>query len=74
MAISCSQNFLLIRVVFVCLFSAAMSSSDYTALTRRTIIELERMWRESVVAYFNALSQNLPGGTEENHEQLREAP
>lgn len=28
--------------------------------------ELEKMWKESVVAYFNLLFQRLFGGTEEN--------
>jgi hypothetical protein len=31
--------------------------------------ELERMWKDAVVAYFRALSLHLPGGTEENHEK-----
>jgi hypothetical protein len=30
--------------------------------------ELERMWREVVMAKHKVLSGNLPGGTEENHE------
>jgi hypothetical protein len=30
--------------------------------------ELERMWKEAVMVYFEALSRHLPGGTEENHE------
>jgi hypothetical protein len=29
--------------------------------------ELEKMWKEAVVAYFKVLSQNSPEGTEENH-------
>jgi hypothetical protein len=29
--------------------------------------ELEKMWKEAVLAYFKILSLNLPGGTEENH-------
>jgi hypothetical protein len=31
--------------------------------------ELERMWKESFMAYFKILPQNLSGGTEENHEK-----
>jgi hypothetical protein len=31
--------------------------------------ELGRMWKEAAVAYYEALSQNSPGGTEENHEK-----
>jgi hypothetical protein len=30
--------------------------------------ELEGMWKEAVVAYFEALSQHLPGWPEENDE------
>jgi hypothetical protein len=29
--------------------------------------ESERMWKEVIVAQFKEPSQNLPGGTEENH-------
>jgi hypothetical protein len=29
--------------------------------------ELQMIWQEVVVAYFNVLSRNLPGGTEENN-------
>jgi hypothetical protein len=31
--------------------------------------ELERIWKEAVVAYFRALSQHLPGGNMENHDK-----
>jgi surfactin synthase thioesterase subunit len=31
--------------------------------------ELERMWKEAVMAEFKVLSWNLPGRTEENHEK-----
>jgi hypothetical protein len=30
--------------------------------------ELERIWKEAVVASFKVQSRHLPGGTEENHE------
>jgi hypothetical protein len=30
--------------------------------------ELQRIWKEDVVAYFKVLSQHSHGGTEENHE------
>jgi hypothetical protein len=30
------------------------------------MINFERMWKEAVLAYFKELSQNLPGGAEEN--------
>jgi hypothetical protein len=33
--------------------------------------ELERMWKEAVVAYFKVLLQHSIGGTEENHDKLR---
>jgi hypothetical protein len=32
--------------------------------------ELERAWKEAVVAYFNVLSRQFPGETEENYENL----
>jgi hypothetical protein len=32
------------------------------------INEMERMWKETVVAYFKVPSLNLAGGTEEKHE------
>jgi hypothetical protein len=31
--------------------------------------ELQRLWKEAVVAKFKALSRNFLGGTEENHEK-----
>jgi hypothetical protein len=30
--------------------------------------ELEEMWKEAAVAYFNTV-HHLPGGTEENHDE-----
>jgi hypothetical protein len=33
--------------------------------------ELERIWKEVVMAQFMILSQNLLGGTEETHERLQ---
>jgi hypothetical protein len=35
--------------------------------------ELERVWKEVVVAKFKILFQHLPGGTEENHEKLKDS-
>jgi hypothetical protein len=32
--------------------------------------ELERIWREPVLAKFKTLSRNFAEGTEENHENL----
>jgi hypothetical protein len=32
--------------------------------------ELERIWKEAVVAYVKALFLNSPGGTEENHKKI----
>jgi hypothetical protein len=31
--------------------------------------ELDRIFKEAVVAYFKVLSQHLPGGAKENHEK-----
>jgi hypothetical protein len=36
------------------------------------IHESERMWKKADVASFKVLSQKLPGGTEENHEKLKQ--
>jgi hypothetical protein len=33
--------------------------------------ELEMLWKEAAVAYFVALSQPLPGGNKENHENTQ---
>jgi hypothetical protein len=33
--------------------------------------ELVKMWKEMVMAYFKVLSQNLPAGTERNHDKPR---
>jgi hypothetical protein len=32
--------------------------------------ELQRIWKEAVVAQFKVLPRHLPAGTEENHEKL----
>jgi hypothetical protein len=32
--------------------------------------ELERIWKEAVMAYFKVLCRNLPRGAEENYENL----
>jgi hypothetical protein len=32
--------------------------------------ELERKWKEAIVACFKVLSRYLPGGTGENHKKL----
>jgi hypothetical protein len=32
--------------------------------------DIVRIWKEAVVAYFKVLSRHLPGGTDENHEEL----
>jgi hypothetical protein len=42
----------------------------------RTLLndELERMWKEAVIAYFKIISlQHLPRGTEENHEKPQDS-
>jgi hypothetical protein len=33
--------------------------------------EFERMWKEAVVIYFKTPSQNVPWGTEYDHENLK---
>jgi hypothetical protein len=47
---------------------ALFISLVYVAWNKRGIVELQRMWREAVVALFKVISQNFPGGTEESHE------
>jgi hypothetical protein len=32
--------------------------------------ELERTWKETVIAYFKVISQHLPGGTEKNKKSI----
>jgi hypothetical protein len=43
----------------------------HTALNSRMVMnyKLERMWKEVVMAYFEVLSQNFPGGSERHHEK-----
>jgi hypothetical protein len=56
------------------LFNDAFSSTDYILSNERMTVnnELERMWKEAVVAQFKVLSQHLlGGGTEENHKKLQ---
>jgi hypothetical protein len=33
-----------------------------------TVSELERIWKEALVAEFDSLFRNFPGRTKENHE------
>jgi hypothetical protein len=33
--------------------------------------EFERIWKETVAAHFEVQSQNMRGGTEENHEETK---
>jgi hypothetical protein len=43
---------------------------DYGTLNGRMIVnyELERMWKEAVMACFKVLSQHMAGGTKKQHE------
>jgi hypothetical protein len=59
---------------FLCsLFNNTISISGYIVLDESMPVsdELERMWKEAVMAYFKVLSRHFPGGTEENHEKPR---
>jgi hypothetical protein len=50
------------------LFNEIASSSDIIILNARwENIELERMWKETVITYFDILSWRLPAGAVENH-------
>jgi hypothetical protein len=57
---------------FYSLFSCVFSVSGYVVSNKRMIVnnELERMWKEAVMASFKVLSKHLPGGPEEKHEHL----
>jgi hypothetical protein len=50
-----------------------VSKSNRVASTVGWLVnnELERIWKEPVVAYFDVVSRNLPGGTRENCENSR---
>jgi hypothetical protein len=65
--------FVFIYLFIYSLFNDAFSISDYIASNKRMIVnnELERMWKETVVAQFKVLSRHLPGGTEGNHEKTQ---
>jgi hypothetical protein len=52
-------------------FNYAVSTVLYIVLNGRTTMnnELERMWKEAVMAQFEVLSQYLPADTEETIEE-----
>jgi hypothetical protein len=50
-----------------------ISSSYHIASNGRMITELETVWKRAVVAWYEALSRHLPGGTEENDGRPRMA-
>lgn len=52
---------------FICGLFDTVSNPDYVALNIRMINEMERMWKEVIMACFKELSQHLPERTEENH-------
>jgi peptidoglycan hydrolase-like amidase len=56
---------------FVGYLNNAVSNADYTASNGGTVDELERMWKEAVVAYLRSHRSICLRGTEENHEKLR---
>jgi hypothetical protein len=55
------------------LFNDAVSSSDCIASNDRMNNELEKIWKEGIVAKFMAIPRNLRGGTEENHKNPQSA-
>jgi hypothetical protein len=55
------------------LFYDAVRSSDSTEFSGRIINELERMWKEAVMAYLKTLSWHSPAETEENHEKPQDS-
>ena len=53
------------------LFNEAVNKSDASNGKLISVDnELERMWKEDVIAYREILFQHLPGETEENHENF----
>jgi hypothetical protein len=48
----------------------SVAQTIYRSMRGLTNNKLEETWREVVVVYFNVLSRQLPGGTEENHGNL----
>jgi hypothetical protein len=67
------HRILFVLVFITYLFNDTVHSWDYIALNDRMImnIDLERMWKEAVVAWFEVLCRHLPGGTEENHQNFQ---
>lgn len=52
------------------LFEDAVCSSDYIPSNDTTVNDLERIWKEAVVATFQLLSIYLRGKTEKNRENF----
>jgi hypothetical protein len=57
-------------VVYSMMFSVAQTGQYWMAGWIMSG-QLERMWKESVVTYFEALFRNFFGETEENHNRTR---
>jgi hypothetical protein len=61
----------LFRILFaITLFNTAVINLEQVAVNGFTIAnnELNRIWKEAVVTYFQILSQNLPRRTDQNNE------
>jgi hypothetical protein len=57
------------QYLFVVYLPEQYGSSDYTASNGRMINELERIWQEAIVSYFEVLHhQHFLDGTEESHD------
>ena len=59
-------------ILFICsLFNDAVSKPGHTVSKDQMVAnkEMERRWKQEVVAYFKALSSHLPRGTEENYKK-----
>jgi hypothetical protein len=53
-------------------YLTALSKAQTIAFNDRMINErlIETLWKKAMAAYFKAVSQNLPGGTDKNYENL----
>jgi Mor family transcriptional regulator len=59
-------------ILFICsLFIDAVNKSGHTMSKDQMAAneEMEREWKQAVVAYFKVLSSHLPRGTEENYKK-----
>jgi hypothetical protein len=54
--------------VILCLWNDAFQQYGYEALNGGKICQVEKVWKEKIVAYFKTVSKKLYGGAEKIHE------